>query len=240
MPDRPGQAGAVERERVLEALSTVRDPELDEPITTLGFVEGLEIGPGVVRARLRLPTFFCAPNFAFLMVADARAAVRKAVGDGVEIHVRLVDHSNSDEINDGVEQGGGFEGTFGDEAGGELEELRVLFWGKSFVMRQERLCRRLMAAGVRAQDLRALTLADLPEGEDARRYLARRAELGIDTSDTAPFLVDTAGRPLPPESTARHLRFARTVRVSIEGNAEFCRGLLETRYGLQGQEATTA
>src|SRR5262245_2023093 len=131
MPARPAQAGAVERERVLEALSTVRDPELDEPITTLGFVEGLEIGPGVVRARLRLPTFFCAPNFAFLMVADARAAVRKAVGDGVEVHVRLVDHSNSDEINDGVEQGGGFEGTFGDEAGGELEELRALFWGKS-------------------------------------------------------------------------------------------------------------
>jgi hypothetical protein len=28
------------------------------------------------------------------------------------------------------------------------------------------------------------------------------------------------------------LRFAAAVRVSIEGNAEFCRGLLETRYGL--------
>jgi hypothetical protein len=28
-----------------------------------------------------------------------------------------------------------------------------------------------------------------------------------------------------------HLRFAKTVRVSIEGNAGLCRGLLETRYG---------
>jgi metal-sulfur cluster biosynthetic enzyme len=237
MPDRPGHAGVIRRERVLEALSAVRDPELDEPITTLGFVEHLEIGAEAVQARLRLPTFFCAPNFAFLMVADAKAAIRKAVGDSAEIHVRLVDHSNSDEINDGVEQGGGFEGAFGDEAGGGLEALRVLFWGKSFVMRQERLCRRLMAEGVQAQDLRGLTLADLPAGEETEQYLARRAELGIDTSATAPFLVDTAGNQLPPESTARHLRFARTVRVSIEGNAEFCRGLLETRYG-QGVRGT--
>jgi hypothetical protein len=36
------------------------------------------------------------------------------------------------------------------------------------------------------------------------------------------------------------LRFAQTVRVSIDGNAGFCRGLLETRYGLARSGAAGA
>ncbi|MEV6492258.1 iron-sulfur cluster assembly protein, partial [Actinoplanes sp. NPDC051633] len=58
------------------ALGGVFDPELDRPITDLGFVASLKIKPGGgVRAELRLPTYFCAPNFAWLMVADARDAL---------------------------------------------------------------------------------------------------------------------------------------------------------------------
>ena len=48
---------------VLAALGEVRDPELDRPITDLGFVADVRIGAGV-RVELRLPTYFCAPNFA--------------------------------------------------------------------------------------------------------------------------------------------------------------------------------
>ncbi len=33
-----------------------------------------------MQVRLRLPTYFCAPNFAFLMVADAYDAVIGAAG----------------------------------------------------------------------------------------------------------------------------------------------------------------
>src|SRR5260221_9097347 len=61
---------------VLTALGTVRDPELDEPITSLGFVAACAVSAdGDAQVRLRLPTYFCAPNFAFLMVADAHDAV---------------------------------------------------------------------------------------------------------------------------------------------------------------------
>ena len=70
------------RSRVFEALGTVYDPELDEPITTLGFVGSCVVaGAGDVSVRLRLPTPQCAPNFAFLMAADAprrRAAACRA------------------------------------------------------------------------------------------------------------------------------------------------------------------
>ena len=65
-------------ERVLDALAEVHDPELDEPITTLGFVASCEVDrDGDVEVALRLPTPQCAPNFAFLMAADARRVVRR-------------------------------------------------------------------------------------------------------------------------------------------------------------------
>ena len=68
------------RATVLDALSGVRDPELDEPITDLRFVSSLEIEDGAVNVSLRLPTYYCAPNFAYLMVADAREALLSVEG----------------------------------------------------------------------------------------------------------------------------------------------------------------
>ena len=68
------------RAEVLGALSGVRDPELDEPITELHFVSELEVEGGTAFVRLRLPTYFCAPNFAYLMVADAKAALLSVPG----------------------------------------------------------------------------------------------------------------------------------------------------------------
>lgn len=97
----PAGAGAL-RDAVWAALGTVLDPELDEPVTTLGFVELADVTPdGVATVRLRLPTFFCAPNFSFLMVADAYEAVSAVPGVG-RADVALLDHHASGEINDGV------------------------------------------------------------------------------------------------------------------------------------------
>ena len=60
------------REAILRALDVVIDPELDEPITDLGFVHTVDVSPdGDLEVHLRLPTSFCAPNFAYLMVSDA-------------------------------------------------------------------------------------------------------------------------------------------------------------------------
>ena len=69
------------RPGLLRALETVRDPELDEPITSLGFVASCAVSAaGDAQVRLRLPTYFCAPNFAYLMVADAYDAVSALPG----------------------------------------------------------------------------------------------------------------------------------------------------------------
>jgi metal-sulfur cluster biosynthetic enzyme len=226
----------VDSARVLDALSDVRDPELDEPITELGFVSDLEIEGGAVNIRLRLPTYFCAPNFAYLMVADAREAILSVPGVRWA-NVILDDHYASDEINGGVNEGQGFDGAFaGETEGPNLRELRSIFQRKSFVSRQERLCRALLADGRTPAELVQMRVGDLPPTDEAEKYLKRRAELGLDISPGAPLIVDPDGRKVPKEVVIEHLRFARTVRVSIEGNAGLCRGLLATRYGLGEKE----
>jgi metal-sulfur cluster biosynthetic enzyme len=226
----------VDAARVLDALSDVRDPELDEPITELGFVSDLEIEGETVNIRLRLPTYFCAPNFAYLMVADAREAILSVPGVRWA-NVILDDHYASDEINGGVNEGQGFDGAFpGETEGPNLGELRSIFQRKSFVSRQEKLCRALLAGDRTPAELVRMRVGDLPRTVEAEKYLKRRAELGLDTSPGAPLIVDPDGRKVPEEAVVEHLRFARTVRVSIEGNAGLCRGLLATRYGLGEKE----
>ncbi|MFI6600492.1 iron-sulfur cluster assembly protein [Nonomuraea sp. NPDC050536] len=211
---------------IWDALATVRDPELDEPITELGFVSEVEVHEGHVSVRLRLPTYFCAPNFAYLMVADACDAVR-AIPGVVSVDIRLEDHFAAHEINAGVAEGARFTGSFPGEARGELDELRLTFRRKAYLASLDRLGTRLTAEGLQPARLR---LGDVPESPELAGLLRRRAELGLDCSPQSPLLLDQCGEPIPAEEAALRLRFARAVRVSIEGNADFCRGLLHTRY----------
>ena len=98
--------------QALEALAGVIDPELDEPITTLGFVGScVASDAGDVDVHLRLPTPQCAPNFAFLMAIDARDAVARLpeVGD---VTVVLDDHYTGAEINAALVGGGTFADAF--------------------------------------------------------------------------------------------------------------------------------
>ncbi len=224
----------IDREKVLCALSGVRDPELDEPITDLKFVSGLEIKDDFVFVRLRLPTYFCAPNFSYLMVADAKEAVLSVPGVK-SVRVVLEDHYASEEINAGVNDERGFDHAFdGETEGPDLEELRTTFNRKAFVSRQEQLCRALLAGGRSPADLADMTLGDAPVSAEFDTYLDRRAELGLDVSPEAPLVVDPDGNRVPKGAVVEHLRFARLTRVSIEGNGGLCRGLLATRYGTSG------
>jgi metal-sulfur cluster biosynthetic enzyme len=227
------------RAEVMDALSGVRDPELDEPITDLAFVSELEIEGDAVSVRLRLPTYFCAPNFAYLMVADAKASVLSIPGVR-RARVVLDDHYASEAINTGVNEEKGFDGAFpGETESPDLEELRTVFRRKSFVARQEKLCRALLAGDYSPEKLAKMRLGEVPVSEAKERYLSRREELGLDVSAEAPLMVDPEGNQIPKYAVVEHLRFARITRVSIEGNAGMCRGLLATRYGIPDPEEVT-
>jgi metal-sulfur cluster biosynthetic enzyme len=225
------------------SLSSPRDPELDEPITDLKFISDLRVGDDAVDVRLRLPTPFCAPNFAYLMAHDAREALLSVPGVS-EARVVLEDHHTADEINAGMAGGLGFEGTFStfEETGEDLDGLRDIFRRKAFVSRQEKLCRMLLSDGYAPAELAGMRLEDVPFSEAKQKYLSRRGELGLDVSGEATFVVDPDGRQVPEEAVVRHLRFARVTRLSIEANAGFCRGVLAARNkdtaGVDKQEAT--
>ena len=224
-----------ETAQILAALEAVRDPELDEPVTTLGFVSSCAVSAdGDASVRLRLPTYFCAPNFAFLMVADAYDAVSAVVGVR-RAEIILEDHFASDEINGGVAARSGFAQSFDGLAAGELDQLRTDFVRKAVLAGTDRVCRPLLAAGRTAEDLAGLTLGDVPPSADRERLRARRAELGLPAGDDSALLVDAVtGEPVGVEALPIHLRRARLTRVSVEANSGVCRGMLRERYGTRG------
>jgi metal-sulfur cluster biosynthetic enzyme len=220
---------------LLAALDTVRDPELDESVTSLGFVTSCTVSAdGVADVRLRLPTYFCAPNFAFLMVADAYEAV-SAVAGVRRAHVVLEDHFASDEINRGVAAQAGFVESFDGLALTELTELRADFQRKATMAATDRVCRPLLAAGRTPDELAELTLGDVPATPDVERLRSRRAELGLPSGDDSALLVDpVTGEAVGVQALPLHLRKARLTGVSLQANGGVCRGLLRERYATVG------
>ncbi|WP_336158706.1 iron-sulfur cluster assembly protein [Amycolatopsis sp. VC5-11] len=218
-------------ERARDALSAVFDPELDEPITDLGFVRSLEARDGTLTVHLRLPTSFCSPNFAYLMASDAKD-VLTALPEAGRVEVLLDDHHDSDLINRGLAADAGYRGTFGDEAEQDLEQLRATFRRKAHTAAMERALTALLRADgdLSEEALHDVTLGDLPDDRVTAALLRRREALGLAVTPDQPVLVDDLGRPYPKEEVPLRLRFARSVRISIDGNAHFCRGLLRTRY----------
>ena len=222
--------------RVLAALDAVRDPELDEPITALGFVASCTVSAdGDAHVRLRLPTYFCAPNFAFLMVADAYDAVSGLPGLR-STEIVLEDHFASDAINGGVAARAGFARSFDGEAVGELDQLRADFLRKAVMAGTDQVCRPLLADGAEPSALLTMTLGEVPGSRALDRLRQRRAELGLPAGDDAPLLIDPAtGAPVRDDAVPLHLRKARITRVGIEANAGICRGMLRHRYDTAGQ-----
>lgn len=225
------------RDEIYAQLAQVYDPELDQPLTELGFIGGVSIEGNVVTVRFRLPTFWCAANFAFMMAADIRERVSEL--PWVErVDVQLQDHFFTEEINSGINGGKSFVETFPTLATDDLHDLRETFRIKAFEARQERLLRSLLALGWRDEAILALRIGDLPglpldsDGAAlAHRYGSIMKERGLAGDVTAPAFVHPDGRPIGALELRTYLAHAQRTRLSVEFNASFCRGLLETRYG---------
>jgi metal-sulfur cluster biosynthetic enzyme len=233
---------------ILGRLAQVLDPELDESILDLGFVRSLELRSGHASVALRLPTSWCAVNFAYLMAEDVRHALLSV--EGVRrVTVRLGDHCAAAEIEAAVNEGRPFSETFPGEAAGSLEVLRLTFLRKGFFSRQERLLRELREAGCSTAAICALRIgevsvqgdmimirppgcAPVEKGSAAalQRYLERRAELALDCSLAAPLIIDLNGKPFSAERLQAHYEAIRTVRVALEANGSFCRALLSLHH----------
>jgi len=165
-PMEHGALLALTERDVLHALDAVIDPELDEPITDLGFVRSVRFTDDGLEVHLRLPTSFCAPNFAYLMASDAKDVLTALPEAGLVV-VELDDHHDSDIINRGLAADAGYRGTFLHEAESDLDELRATFQRKAHTAAMERALTALLRArdDLGEQDVAQVVLGDLPDDE---------------------------------------------------------------------------
>ncbi|WP_230417668.1 metal-sulfur cluster assembly factor [Paraburkholderia polaris] len=223
-------------------LGLVADPELDESVTELGFITHVDVdAEGRVQIGFRLPTYWCAANFAFLMADDMRVAVA-GLPWVTKVTIGLGEHMYADEINRGVAAGRSFQDTFGAEASGELEDVRRTFMVKAFQRRQEALLTFLLEHGLEPALLVRMSVAELAglPGDSAsrrlvERYLERRfvvggCAYGAAQANEAAF-VDSKDALLDADGLGAYLRALRRVGVNAEFNGALCRGLLAARYG---------
>jgi metal-sulfur cluster biosynthetic enzyme len=226
-------------QEVWRQLHTVVDPELDEPVTDMGFISRTEVDASdCVHVDFRLPTYWCAANFAFMMADDMRAALR-ALPWVKNTNIVLGDHMYADAINHGVAHGLSFQETFKDEATGNLDDVRRTFLVKAFQRRQEALIKHLLGAGftasqvvgLSAAELRAMHFADADGGKLLERYLERRGVICTSSTDGFAF-VSAEGNLLLENDLNSYLAALRRIRANAEFNGALCRGLLAVRFDM--------
>lgn len=225
-------------EQVWARLDLVMDPELDEPVTEMGFIEAVAVDlAGGVDITFRLPTYWCSPNFAFLMAQGIRREVEVLPWVSCA-RVQLQDHMSADEMNRVVNAGGIFADVFNDLTDDkDLTELREKFDLKAYQRRQEVVIKALIAQGMAVGALVAMTLAELqrtelePEAERQKiRYLGLLQAKGIALHPDDPALPTYQGAALTVETYPTYMNLLRSVRINMEFSGSLCRGLKRSRY----------
>jgi metal-sulfur cluster biosynthetic enzyme len=224
---------------VWKRLALVTDPELDESVTDLGFIELVTVdSDDGVDIIFRLPTYWCSANFAFLMADDMRRAVLSLPWVR-QARPQLRDHMVAEEINRGVSEGKSFSDALRDfAAGGSLDEVREKFRRKAFERRQEIMILALREAGYDDRAICQMNLSTYDKiafgSEEAARQKPRYRELLVEQrlawmpGDEA--FVTYEGYPIKRHELASYLRRLRGVRINMEFNSSLCRGLLAARY----------
>jgi len=238
------------KESVLRALSTVTDPELDEPITDLGFVRDLSISEdGRVSVDLVTSTFWCSPNFVYMMLEEARDVVSKLPGV-TKARVTLDGHHDADRINEGINSGKSFSECYESEATGDLAELNRMIRTRALRSRLYSMAAALSRSGITAEDLLGLSRRDVTAEDGTFAVMSRGRVLSVsdpaDVQRVARYLsfLDGLGRTAGPlviwdlegnrpgtAEFASALSQGRLAKANFGLNAELCRALLSARMG---------
>ena len=230
---------APQLEQVWARLDLVMDPELDEPLTDMGFIEAVAItGSGQVDVSFRLPTYWCSPNFAFLMAEGIKREI-EVLPWVTEAVVTLEDHMAAAEMNAAIKAGASFASVFAElQPDEDLSALREKFDQKAFQRRQEVVIKALKEQGHTVAAIVAMTRTALESvvfaDPDAARQQARYLTL-LRSKDLAPFpfspaLTDWHGTPLTEAGFATYMGLLRSVRINMEFSGSLCRGLKQSRY----------
>jgi len=214
------------------ALEAIRDPELDETVTAMGFIRAITISGGSVGVTFQLPTQWCAANFAFLMAVDMKAAVM-ALPWVTSAEIVLREHFAARRINEAVAQDLSFMEAFPYKARGELDGLRHTFIEKALLARQHAVVEALpkdLASGSPSSwtvaELERFARAGAGLVEPVARYLALRRNLPGQMA-----FVTASGEGVEPSAWPQHVRELRSTAVTMAANAEHCRVLANASLG---------
>ncbi|MDZ4310712.1 MAG: iron-sulfur cluster assembly protein [Cypionkella sp.] len=229
-------------EQVWARLDLVMDPELDEPVTDMGFIEAVSITSppdqniSTVHVSFRLPTYWCSPNFAFLMAEGIKRQIETLPWVGQAV-VTLQDHMAAEEMNAAVNAGASFGAVFAELHPDEnLAALREKFDIKAFQRRQEVVIKAMLAMGFLPNEILTMPRALVEIAEfadpDAVRQKARYLAI-LDEKHLAPSPRDLA---FPTYQGTRiddypqYMDLLRAVRINMEFSGSLCRGLKRSRY----------
>ena len=225
------------KQSVLRALSTVTDPELDEPITELGFVKELSVSDeGRVSLDLVTSTFWCSPNFVYMMLEEARDVVSKI---------------------DGINERKSFSECYPTEAGGNLEELNRMIRTRVLRSRLSSMVAAMSRSGVTAFELLGVSRSDvaadhetfvvtsgdklhrISDPVDAKRVARYLSFLdGLGRANGPLMIFDLEGRTPEPHELESMLALSRSAKSNFSLNAELCRALLESRLNREEPSAS--
>jgi len=213
----------------------VSDPDLDQSVVELDFIERIAVDGTSVEVDYRLPTFWCSANFAWIMSEDMRRAVEAL--DWVDrVSVRLVDHFAAEKINNGIAGATAFGSAFETAIDCDLDALRGTFRKKSFLGRMSAVVDDLRTSGWDDLTIADLTIGDLQAlaadgqlGPVIRRFLELRDVYGGPSGFHELAFRTPEGKVVEPAAFANFLRDIRMTRRGVEANGEMCRILLESR-----------
>ncbi|KYH25645.1 hypothetical protein HAPAU_23200 [Halalkalicoccus paucihalophilus] len=232
-------------ESIRKRLESVTDPELDRSVVELEYIEGIEIDGGSVEVAFTLPTAWCSPAFAWMMMVDARDALaaHPAISTAT---VRLRDHMHAREINEGVNAREPFGSAF-EDADGDIESVRRELDEKARVARQYRAVSALLEGGLTPDQIVELVRGDVETGDDRatirvddtlrvcvdaapiERYLEKATGLVCDSTDR--LFLTPEGETIPPEAFETVHKRGRLATTNMGSQGHICENLGDARIG---------
>lgn len=238
----------IDRKQVEKRLDSVTDPELDRSIVELDYIDRIEISEGAVEVAVTLPTAWCSPAFAWMMMTDARDALESDLTI-TDVTIRLCDHMHATEINDGVNHGLAFEQAF-EDADDSIEEVRRTLDGKARLARQYRAISALLEAGLREEQIVRLTREEIDLGDEGqavvrvdndiricvddepiRRYLEKATQTGVLQSNSDLLFATLEGDPISPSEFEMVHKRGRLAETNMASQKHVCENLGEARIG---------
>jgi metal-sulfur cluster biosynthetic enzyme len=242
LPDRDEPSIRAVRRR----LDRVTDPELDESIVALDYIDEIELDGSRVVVEFTLPTAWCSPAFAWMMATDARDEV-ESLPDVDRAVVRLHDHMHDAQINKGVNDRLAFGDVFPDADGG-VSSVRATLDEKARFSRQYDAFEALLEAGLTGEQIVALRPEDFRIEDDLATVFVRDGTVGVTVpaspiadylemarktgvvDDERPQLFRTPEEePVPADQFDLFHKRCRLAKVNASGQGSLCDALNDSR-----------